>query len=185
MTGTNSRPEAAQPGREQARHLRQWVITLTVAVLAFVLGSAAHPAASASLSLGPLAVPPSHLAFDVQFIGQDTMVDLSPSGPSQGDEIILHDLLFAHGKQVGHSAGVCVFTDLAGGPEATCTVTFAVPGGEITTQFLNSPPAVKAVAVTGGTGRYRNVRGQGELVESGHETATLTFDLIGITGKEE
>jgi hypothetical protein len=28
--------------------------------------------------------------------------------------------------------------------------------------------------------KVRNVRGQGELVESGHETATLTFDLIGV-----
>src|SRR5919202_3658086 len=70
-------------------------------------------------------------------------------------------------------------TALGGGPEANCTVTFAVPGGNIMTEFLNNPPPAKTFAITGGTGIYRNARGQGELVESGHETATLTFDLIG------
>ena len=58
-------------------------------------------------------------------------------------------------------------------------MTFSLPGGDIMTQFLNSPPAAKPLAVTGGIGSYRNVRGQGKLVELGNETATLTFDLIG------
>src|SRR5437667_301490 len=60
-------------------------------------------------------------------------------------------------------------------------VRHALPRGDITVQFRTAPgPAPKPFAVTGGTGRYRNVRGQGLLVESGQETATLSFDLIGV-----
>ncbi len=80
--------------------------------------------------------------------------------------------------QVGYDGGSCVIFDVAKSEE-NCTVTFSLPGGDITTQFLNSPPPAKTLAVTGGTGIYRNVRGQGKLVESVNQTATLSFDLIG------
>jgi hypothetical protein len=60
-----------------------------------------------------------------------------------------------------------------------------LPRGEITTQFLTSTgPAPKPFAVTGGTGSYRNVRGQEVLAESSQETATLSFDLIGVHDDE-
>src|SRR5437764_12714631 len=97
-----------------------------------------------------------------------------------GSEEILHDLVFSpDGRtQVGYDGGSCVLFDVAA-PEENCTLTYSLPGGDLTTQLLNSPPPAKIFAVTGGTGTYRNVRGQGKLVESGHETATLTFDLIG------
>jgi len=36
--------------------------------------------------------------------------------------------------------------------QANCTLTFSLPGGDITTQFLNIPPPAKTFAVTGGTG---------------------------------
>jgi hypothetical protein len=44
-------------------------------------------------------------------------------------------------------------------------------------QFLNSPPPVKNLAVTGGTGAYRNARGEAVLVEGGNDTGTLTVKL--------
>jgi hypothetical protein len=93
---------------------------------------------------------------------------------------IFHDLVFTPdgSTQVGHDGGSCVIFDVAKSEE-NCMLTFSLPGGDITTQFLNSPPPAKTFAVTGGTGTYRNVRGQGELVESGQGTATLSFDLIG------
>ncbi len=157
-----------------------WTLVLAAAVLGFVMGGIAVSMRPASTSAAASSVETPHLHFLVKFIGQDTFLDLGAPGPSQGDEMVLHDLVFTpDGRtQVGYDGGSCVFFDLAK-PEENCTVTYSLPGGEITTQFLNSPPPAKTFAVTGGTGNYRNVRGQGELVELGNETATLSFDLIG------
>ena len=153
-----------------------WGLVLAMTIL-FVIGGISvslRPAVAASEKT-------THLQFFVQFIGQDTFLDLGAPGPSQGDEFILHELVFTpDGRtQVGHDGGMCVIFDVAV-PESNCTVTYSLPGGEITVQFLNSPPATKIVAVTGGTGIYRNARGQGKLVELGNETATLSFDLMNV-----
>ena len=86
-------------------------------------------------------------------------------------------------EQVGHNGLSCIITDPSG-PEAECTATFDVPGGQITTQFLNSPPPEKHAAVTGGTGAYRNARGEAVLVERGDGTGTVTFHLIGSRANE-
>lgn len=175
MFSTTGRSASMRTGRTYLTRHPLWVSGALLFILGIGIGSLARPSASAASRL----TANTTLAFDVQFIGEDTFLDLGAPGFSQGDEIVIHELLLSHGQQVGHSAGVCVITDLGGGPEANCTVTFAVPGGNIMTEFLNSPPPAKTFAITGGTGIYRNARGQGELVESGHETATLTFDLIG------
>jgi hypothetical protein len=72
---------------------------------------------------------------------------------------------------------VCSLTDPAK-PEMHCTVTFWLPDGRITTQFLNTPPPRKRVAVTGGTGAYRRASGEAVLVESPDQTGVITFRLI-------
>ncbi len=156
-----------------------WTLVLAVAVLGFVLGGILVSLRPASTPAVAASVGTTHLQFLVKF-GQDTFLDLGTSGFSQGDEFIFDDLVFTPdgSTQVGYDGGSCVIFDVAK-PEENCTVTFSLPGGDIMTQFLNSPPPAKTFAVTGGTGNYRNVRGQGELVESGHGTATLSFDLLG------
>ena len=118
------------------------------------------------------------LRFSVQF-SPFFLLDLGDKGLSMGDEIVAHDLLVdATGKQVGHDGVSCTVTD-PDTVEAECIATYDLPGGMITMQFLNAPPPVKHFAVTGGSGSYRNVRGQGMLTEHPDQTGTLTFDLIG------
>jgi hypothetical protein len=92
-------------------------------------------------------------------------------------------LLDENGTHVRHDGLSCTVTDLSG-PEAECTATFAVPGGQITTQFLNTPPPEKHAAVTGRTGAHRNARGEAVLVERGDDTGTVTFHLIGSRASE-
>jgi allene oxide cyclase-like protein len=113
------------------------------------------------------------LHYDVQF--HDTIIAKDPSTLQLGDQFILSDVVLADGQQVGHDGGVCTITDAAG--EAVCTVVYSLPDGTITTQFLNIPPPDKTFAITGGSGRYQNARGQGELIENGDETGTLNFTL--------
>ena len=115
------------------------------------------------------------IEFAVAF--QDVQLDLGKKGPSIGDERIFADsLLDAKGKKVGHDAGVCTFTTLTP-PEATCSITFFLSGGEIATQFLNAPPPRKVAAIVGGTGVYRAARGEAVIVEGPKQTGTITFRL--------
>jgi hypothetical protein len=62
-------------------------------------------------------------------------------------------------------------------PEAACTVTWRLPRGTITGQWLNQPPPRKIVAVTGGTGIYRHASGQAIVVEHSTDRGTVTFHL--------
>src|SRR5437667_7894158 len=134
-----------------------WTLVLAAAVLGCVMGGIAVSLKPASTSAANTSVATTHLQFLVKFIGQDSFLDLGPPGPSQGDEMILHDLVFTpDGRtQVGYDGGMCVIFDMVV-PESNCTVTYSLPHGDITVQFLNSPPATKLFAITGGTGIYRN-----------------------------
>ena len=71
---------------------------------------------------------------------------------------------------------MCTFTSLAP-PEAACSITFFLSGGQIATQFLNAPPPRKLAAIVGGTGAYRGTRGEAVIVEGPKQTGTITFRL--------
>ncbi len=62
---------------------------------------------------------------------------------------------------------------------ADCSLVVRLPDGHITGQFATSPgPDPKPIALTGGTGAYRNIGGEGTLVEFGDETGTLTLEVL-------
>ena len=89
---------------------------------------------------------------------------------------IIKNKVDAKGKKVGHDAGVCTFTTLTP-PEAGCSITFFLSGGEIATQFLNAPPPRKVAAIVGGTGIYRGASGEAVIVEGPKQTGTIIFRL--------
>jgi len=104
-----------------------------------------------------------------------------PNAPfSLGDEILFHDQLYVKGRPAGDSVGSCVVVALTPVALANCTGVFRLAGGDIAAQFVAvQGPTPKDVAVTGGTGAFRNVGGDGSLVEFGDGTGRLTFNLIG------
>ncbi|MEA2169714.1 MAG: hypothetical protein QOF76_3014 [Solirubrobacteraceae bacterium] len=113
--------------------------------------------------------------FDVAF-GADPFIDLPPAGMSVGDLRLLDDRLLRHGRSAGSDSGVCVIANIRT-PAAPCTVTWRLPHGTITGQWINQPPPRKVVAITGGTGAYRNVAGQAIVVEHSTDRGTVTFHL--------
>ena len=113
------------------------------------------------------------LSYDVTF--HDTVLTAKTDGLSLGDRFILDDVLLQGGKQVGTSSGLCTITNING--IAICNVTFSVPGGTLSAQFINAPPPKKDFAITGGTGAYANVIGVGVMIENGDNTGTLTLTL--------
>jgi hypothetical protein len=67
---------------------------------------------------------------------------------------------------------------------ANCSGVFRLAGGTIAVQTTAIPgPAPKALAVTGGTGIYRNVGGDGTLVEFGNGKGKLTFHLLSLVSR--
>jgi hypothetical protein len=129
--------------------------------------------ASAFPALAAAQAKTETLRFGIRF--NDTALDLGAPGPSLGDVQVLSDkLVNRRGKVVGHDGGVCTVTSLDP-PETSCTITFSLPGGQITTQFLNSPPPRKVAPITGGTRRYRRARGELVLTEKPDQTGTIVF----------
>jgi hypothetical protein len=149
-------------------------LAIAVLILALGIGTVSVVAASST------PVAESATTFDVVF--HDTILTASTAELSLGDRFILSDDVLLNGESVGHNGGVCTVTDLAG--ELICNVTWSLPGGTISTQFLNTPPPDKLFAITGGTGQYAGARGTGELIEHGDGndqsggTGTVTFTLL-------
>jgi hypothetical protein len=149
------------------------LILLAAAVLIAAFG-----AAGAAMAAGRSPSSDNQpLQFTIEF-SDFSLLDLGEPGMSKGDQLIQDDrLLNASGSEVGHDGVACTVTDPSL-PEAACQGSFSLALGQITVQFLNGPPAVKIGAVTGGTGRYRNARGQVKIVEpdtGNHGSITFTL----------
>jgi hypothetical protein len=160
--------------------------TVLIALSALLLGLAAVVSVSAVSQAADDSTTESRtLTFDVRF-SPLTIVEANnardPNAPfSLGDEIVFHDLLFLDGQQVGDDAGSCVLVALTPEVLANCSAVFRLPEGTISTQFASSPgPAPKQMALTGGTGAYRHIGGEGTLVEFGDETGTVTFEVLSL-----
>lgn len=115
------------------------------------------------------------LTFDVRF-SPFNFTDLGDPGPSAADVIVFHDRLRMGNKAVGDEVGSCTLVNAHG--LANCTgVVRLRERGTITFAFVNAPPPHKVLAVTGGSGHFRTVRGDGTLDENGDGTGTLVLRI--------
>jgi allene oxide cyclase len=80
----------------------------------------------------------------------------------------------ADAHKVGSDQGSCVRTVV--GKAWECMWTTFLPGGQITVEGPFYDTSNSVVAVTGGTGAYRNVRGEMELRY--HNAAGTKFDFV-------
>lgn len=141
--------------------------------------------AAVSQAAEPSTTKSKTLTFDVvfsPFTAVATNNERDPNSPiAVGDEIVFHDQLFANGTHVGDDLGSCVIVTPAPELLNNCTLVIRLPGGTITGQFATSPgPAPKPLALTGGTGSYRNAGGEGTLVEFGNDTGRLTLHVLSL-----
>ena len=121
---------------------------------------------------------------------EDTVVDLGTKGASQGDMRVVNAPLYNEsGKQSIERLNMyCVTTDPADTPDkkanmAVCTITFTLPGGEISAQGsnpfprLSAPPPRASDAIIRGTGKYAGVRGE-VILETRANKDISTFHFI-------
>jgi hypothetical protein len=101
----------------------------------------------------------------------------APSGAPIGDRLVFSSHLYdEHGNSVGRDGADCTTTNTDGSAE--CTISVALADGELTFQGL-ARGTDNTFAVTGGTGSYRNARGEARAVDVQPGQANLTITLIG------
>ena len=122
------------------------------------------------------------------FADQD--VDVGPPDLTLGDYFVVTEDLFRRGEKVGQDHGVCTITRLE--PRSgtlkrgavQCAATLVLPEGQITVQGVRSSaldaqePPNFFLAVTGGTGAYKAVRGSVHIVDLNETDSRLTLELI-------
>lgn len=166
-------------------------VALTSAAVALLLGLAGVVVVAAASQAAEPSTPTSKtLTFDVVFspftLAATNNVRVPNSPFALGDEVVFHDQLFANGKQVGDDLGSCVVVALTPELLNNCSMVIRLPGGDITGQFATSPgPAPKPLALTGGTGSYRNAGGEGTLVEFGAVNGRLTLHVLSFAPRGE
>ena len=165
-------------------------VPLAGAAAALVLGLAGAVAFSAaSQAAAPSATQSTTLTFDVVFSPLAIVAANNVRNPNApfalGDEIVEHDQLFSGGHHVGDDLFSCVIVSVPlDAILASCTAIFRLPGGHIAAQTPAIPgPAPKDLALTGGTGTYRNIGGDGTLVEFGPVNGKLTLRVLSLVAR--
>jgi hypothetical protein len=110
----------------------------------------------------------------LRLIGHETanaQLDLGAPGPSLGDQAVFSGQLFGHGghRSIGHFEGTLTAVTPDANSRFLASVVLALPRGQITVQGeLNFATQTKFVhAITGGTGAYRDARGEFHFHDTG------------------
>ena len=149
--------------------------TLIAAALAAVAASALT-AAAVALGQGSGGLAQRVTVRVVERPVTDQVIDLGAPGDSPGDQLPFANPVFdaQNRHRVGSDQGNCIRASAAQG-RWECAWTTFLPAGQITVEgpFRDAFPTT-ALAITGGTGEYRNARGVMVL----HARADGNFDFV-------
>jgi len=104
----------------------------------------------------------------------DAVVDLGDSGDSAGDTLTFANEVFdrSNTHSIGTDQGYCFRT--VAGEAWECAWTTFLRKGQITVEGPFYDAADSTLAITGGTGKYRNARGWMDL----HARSATEFDFV-------
>ena len=120
-----------------------------------------------------------------EIIVQEAEIDLGEPGDSLGDQFVTSSDLFRAGEKVGVDGVVCTIVRLEPMVSATaqCVATAEFRKGQITVQGLltfseETEGEPFRLAITGGTGKYKEAHGELKVVEISETESQLTFKII-------
>jgi hypothetical protein len=157
---------------------RRVFLAVGVAVLALALAAVAVGANPFGTASNPERIDIISRATPI-----NNFVDVGPAGPTPGDIYVFVDDVFyakAPNDKVGDALGRCILIDPATA-RFGCSINTSLPDGSIMTDgtLINVVNGTSTGPITGGTGRYRNARGEATLnlgpAEGPH---TATFRII-------
>lgn len=105
----------------------------------------------------------------------DVITDTGPTGDSVGDLLTFANQVYdaTNGEPLGTDNGYCLRTVVASAWE--CNWTLSLEEGQITVEGPFFDAADSVLAITGGTGTYRNVRGEMQLKARNAEGTEFDF----------
>ena len=122
---------------------------------------------------------------DARRIDKEVEIDLGEPGGSLGDQFVNSGDLFRAGEKVGIDGVVCTLVRLEPMVSATsqCVATAELPKGQITVQGLltfteETEGEPSFLAITGGTGTYREAQGEPKVDQISETEAQLTFKIV-------
>jgi hypothetical protein len=148
---------------------RAW---LAVGALAILVGGVCS---SVALASAPTRIADHQTLRFTARITQLAQIDLSPTGFSQGDELVIHRVLLQDGVKIGHDGGECTVTFVKEGavPQFQCVHSLVFPDGQITGEGLFHIADITSFsghfAIIGGTGSYRGATGEGTIHQTGSD----------------
>lgn len=116
----------------------------------------------------------------VEHATTDTTIDTGASGDSSGDLLTFGNAVFDanDARKIATDQGSCI--RIVPGQSWECEWTTLLPGGHINVAGPFYDNKNSTLAITGGTGRYRNARGTMDLQSrAGGSKYGFTFHVIG------
>jgi allene oxide cyclase len=152
--------------------MRRRLVLATAAAGALAAGGGAYAASGG----GPELTHPTRVHV-IEHAMSDTVTDTGATGDTPGDLLTFHNPVFDRSNmhRVGRDQGDCIRIVSGASGSWECRWTTFLRGGSITVEGPFYDTHSSRVAVTGGTGRYRNARGDMLLVARPGGTA---FDFI-------
>lgn len=137
----------------------------TLAIAGFAYASSSHQGLSRPTTI--------HV---IEHANTDTVIDTGGAGDTTGDLLTFHNPVYNRGDshQVGRDQGVCTRIDPSAGTWE-CNWTVFLNGGQINVDGPFADTHNTVLAITGGTGHFRNARGQ-MLLKS--RDGGLKYDFI-------
>lgn len=110
----------------------------------------------------------------VSHVGKGRGIDVGPQGDSPGDYFVLQERLTQGDAHVGQVDAECMLLFRT----VKCEGTFTLDGRGTLEIAGVVPFRGGKFAVTGGTGDFRNVRGQMRITDESRNSATFVFQLL-------
>ena len=126
----------------------------------------------------PLDVPLVRTMELVEHVVNEVLTDHPPVGDSAGDVLTFANQLYdkANKTQVGTDQGYCARVDV--GKSFECTWTAFLADGQITVAGPFFDAKESTLAITGGTGAYKDARGEMELGFRDTPMGTVEYDFV-------
>ena len=156
------------------RKLTAWMVPVVLGAIALSAGSLASASANHGANKNARLV-----LIEKSTAGTFVDVDKSGEAPTVGDVFVFQSDLFdaATNAKVGTVEGHCtVITETL----SDCDASGILAGGQIRVAGASTDADVNVLAVTGGTGIYRNVSGQITIENIDDNTSKDTLELKGV-----
>jgi hypothetical protein len=174
-----ARPEsgrivAPKNGREGKMKTKIVLVAVAVALLGLLVESFAFGSSTASRI-----TEKETLVTNARFTAFKFIDEAPTRKNSTGDEVLIRASLKAGGASAGWIVIKC--TSMSPKNLLQCQATAKIQDrGKLTVSgaFVEQPKVHTTFAITGGTGQFRNARGQLEVDDTGPNTATFAFHLL-------